>query len=106
MTSPVRYIWTALLLLSPALARNVDLSTVPARDNVQLTIYNAEDLTLVRETRRVTFNKGVSPLQFSWANTLIDPTSVTLRFPKQAAKLEVLDTTYPLDKPQIGRAHV
>ena len=30
-------------------AENVDLSTVPARDSVQLTIYNTEDLTLVRE---------------------------------------------------------
>jgi hypothetical protein len=90
-----------LLLCSPAWARNVDLSTVPARDRVQLTIYNAEDLTLVRETRRVTFKQGINPLQFSWANTLIDPTSVMLRFPKQAASLEVLDTTYPLDKPQM-----
>ena len=43
-------------------------------DTVQLTIYNSEDLTLVRETRTVTFKKGVNPLQFSWANTLIDPT--------------------------------
>src|SRR5512136_1390537 len=90
-----------LLAVAPAFARNIDLSTFPSRDTVQLTIYNAEDLTLVRETRHVTFKKGANPLQFSWANTLIDPTSVTLRFPKQAAKLEVLDTTYPLDKPQM-----
>ncbi|MEM7019075.1 MAG: hypothetical protein AAF512_17255, partial [Pseudomonadota bacterium] len=54
---------------------NVDLSTIPTRDTVQLTIYNAEDLTLVRETRVLSFKKGVNPLQFSWANTLIDPTS-------------------------------
>ena len=50
-------------------ARNVDLSTVPERKTVQLTIYNSEDLTLVRETRTVTFKKGNNPLQFSWANT-------------------------------------
>ncbi|MGA2498295.1 MAG: hypothetical protein ABSH20_11175, partial [Tepidisphaeraceae bacterium] len=56
----------------PAIARNVDLSTVPKRNTVQLTIYNSEDLTLVRETRTVTFKKGANPLQFSWANTLID----------------------------------
>ena len=97
MSHPMRYLWTALLLFAPAFAGNIDLSTVPARDSVQLTIYNAEDLTLVRETRQVTFKKGVNPLEFSWANTLIDPTSVMLRFPEQAAKLEVLDTTYPLD---------
>ena len=80
---------------------NVDLSTVPARDTVQLTIYNSEDLTLVRETRKVSFKKGVNPLQFSWANTLIDPTSVELRFLTHADKLDVLDTTFPHDKPQM-----
>ena len=31
------------------------------RDSVQLTIYNSEDITLVRETRIVTFKKGVEP---------------------------------------------
>ena len=88
-------------LVAPAMAKNVDLSTVPARQNVQLTIYNSEDLTLVRETRVVTFKKGVNPLQFSWANTLIDPTSVELKFLTSPDKLEVLDTTYPHDKPQM-----
>src|SRR5882724_963316 len=68
------------LLVSDAQSRNVDLSTVPHRDSVQLTIYNSEDITLVRETRTVTFKKGANPLQFSWANTLIDPSSVELKF--------------------------
>ena len=86
---------------SLAQAKNVDLSTVPARQAVQLTIYNSEDLTLVRETRKVSFKKGVNPLQFSWANTLIDPTSVELRFLTHPDKLEVLDTTFPHDKPQM-----
>src|SRR2546421_5467075 len=82
-------------------ARNVDLSTVPKRSTVQLTIYNSEDLTLVRETRAITFKKGVNPLQFSWANTLIDPTSVELKFLTDGQRLEVLDTTFPHDKPQM-----
>ncbi|MHC4178501.1 MAG: hypothetical protein ACYSWU_13405 [Planctomycetota bacterium] len=84
-----------------ARGKNVDLSTVPDRDTVQLTIYNSEDLTLVRETRKVSFKPGANPLQFSWANTLIDPTSVELRFLTQHDKLEVLDTTFPHDKPQM-----
>jgi hypothetical protein len=87
--------------LAHAGAKNVDVSTLPDRDTVQLTIYNAEDLTLVRETRRITFRKGMNPLQFSWANTLIDPTSVDLRFKSQGSKLDVLDTTFPHDKPQM-----
>src|ERR1041384_2189130 len=82
-------------------ADNIDLSTVPRRNTVSLTIYNSEDLTLVRETRAVTFKKGVNPLQFSWANTLIDPTSVELRFLSNADKLTVLDTTFPHDRPQL-----
>ncbi len=82
-------------------ARNVDLSTVPDRDTVQLTIYNSEDLTLVRETRKVSFKRGVNPLQFSWAGTLIDPTSVELRFLTDPDKVDVLDTTFPHDKPQM-----
>ncbi|MHC4067578.1 MAG: hypothetical protein ACYSUI_24170, partial [Planctomycetota bacterium] len=91
----------ATLGLSQAGAKNVDVSTLPDRDTVQLTIYNAEDLTLVRETRRITFRKGMNPLQFSWANTLIDPTSVDLRFKSHGSELDVLDTTYPHDKPQM-----
>ena len=90
-----------LLLGARAEAKNVDLSTVPDRDTVQLTIYNSEDLTLVRETRKVSFKPGVNALQFSWANTLIDPTSVELRFVTDADKLDVLDTTFPHDKPQM-----
>ncbi|MBN1344092.1 MAG: hypothetical protein JXQ73_15510, partial [Phycisphaerae bacterium] len=71
----MKYKWLLSILLSlaslalPAMARNVDVSTIPPRDTVQLTIYNSEDITLVRETRRITFKKGVNPLQFSWANT-------------------------------------
>ncbi len=95
----------AILILTiaarSARAENVDLSTVPARDSVQLTIYNSEDITLVRETRKVTFKKGANPLQFSWANTLIDPSSVELKFLTNADQLEVLDTTFPHAKPQM-----
>ena len=89
------------LAASSAEAKNVDLSTVPARQRVQLTIYNSEDLTLVREIRKVSFKPGVNPLQFSWANTLIDPTSVELRFLTHPDKLDLLDTTFPHDKPQM-----
>ncbi|MER2531336.1 MAG: DUF4139 domain-containing protein [Candidatus Competibacter sp.] len=98
----ILHLFCLFALLTPlaAMARNVDLATVPSRSTVQLTIYNSEDLTLVRETRVVTFKQGVNPLQFSWANTLIDPTSVELKFRQPNMGLEVLDTTFPHDKPQ------
>jgi len=92
----------SVLLAAFALrAENVDLSTVPTRSTVQLTIYNSEDLTLVRETRKVSFKPGANPLQFSWANTLIDPTSVELRFLTHRDKLTLLDSTFPHAKPQM-----
>jgi len=84
-----------------AQARNVDLVTLPPRDTVQLTIYNSEDLTLVRETRAITFKKGINRLEFSWANTLIDPTSAYFRPLEHDKEIEVLDTTYPADRPQV-----
>lgn len=90
-----------LALAATVHAGNVDLSTIPERDTVQLTIYNSEDLTLVRETRHLTFHRGANPLQFSWANTLIDPTSVDLRFRTHADELDVADTTFPHDKPSM-----
>ena len=101
----MRYLSSLLLAIlcaasSSAQAGNVDLATVPARQQVQLTIYNSEDLTLVQETRVVTFKRGLNPLQFSWANTLIDPTSVELRFADPSAELDVFDTTFPHDKAQ------
>lgn len=92
-----------LILIFPRTGRteNIDLSTVPDRETVQLTIYNSEDLTLVRETRKVSFALGINPLQFSWAGTRIDPTSVELRFLSHPDKFSVLDATFPHDKPQM-----
>jgi len=89
-----------LVALGSARARNIDLATVPPRETVQLTIYNSEDLTLVRETRSLTLKRGLNRIQYSWANTLIDPTSVEIRPLGKVNEIEVLDTTYPGDKPQ------
>ena len=50
-------------LLGAAEAKNVDLSTLPNRDTVQLTIYNSEDITLVKETRYLTFRRGRTRLR-------------------------------------------
>ncbi|MBL9121349.1 MAG: hypothetical protein JNL80_15685, partial [Phycisphaerae bacterium] len=100
MRSLILCVLTTLFLLArPASAQNIDMSTLPARESVQLTIYNAEDLTLVREQRTVTVRNGITQLQFSWANTLIDPSSVSLRLNDQ--RLELVDTTFPHDRPQV-----
>ncbi|MHC4461050.1 MAG: DUF4139 domain-containing protein [Planctomycetota bacterium] len=73
----------------------VDLVTLPTRNTVQLTIYNSADLTLVRESRNLTLKNGENKLQFSWANTLIDPTSLEMLPKANADKIDIADLTYP-----------
>lgn len=87
---------TALLAATalPAAAK-IDLVTLPARDRVQLTVYNSADLTLVREERSLTLVKGINRLEFGWENTLIDPTSVQLRAPRHGAQVRLLEVAYP-----------
>jgi hypothetical protein len=73
----------------------VDLVTLPSRDTVQLTIYNSADMTLARESRALTLKDGKNKLQFSWANTLIDPTSLEMLPKASADKIDIADLTYP-----------
>ena len=73
----------------------VDLVTLPTRDTVQLTIYNSADMTLVRESRALTLKGGQNKLQFSWANTLIDPTSLEMLPKANTDKIDIADLTYP-----------
>ncbi len=73
----------------------IDLVTLPTRDTVQLTIYNSADMTLVRESRALTLKEGPNKLQFSWANTLIDPTSLEMLPMKHAGEIDIMDLTYP-----------
>ncbi|MCF7957308.1 MAG: DUF4139 domain-containing protein [Phycisphaerae bacterium] len=80
----------------------IDLAILPTRDTVQLTIYNSADLTLARESRALTLKKGLNELQFSWANTLIDPTSLEMQALKNADKIDVFDLTFPQRVKNLG----
>ena len=88
-----------LLLIIATIAGNtyakVDLVTLPSRDTVQLTIYNSADMTLVRESRALTLKDGANKLQFSWANTLIDPTSLEMLPKANADKIDITELVYP-----------
>ena len=81
--------------LCGATEAKVDLVTLPSRDTVQLTIYNSADMTLVREARDLTLASGANRLQFSWENTLIDPTSLEMLPKANADKIDISDLTYP-----------
>ena len=90
---------TILLLIIVTIAgtssAKVDLVTLPTRDTVQLTIYNSADMTLVRESRALTLKDGDNKLQFSWANTLIDPTSLEMLPKANADKISIAELVYP-----------
>jgi len=94
----MRHIISTLLMIvavaSTGLAK-VDLVTLPSRDTVQLTIYNSADMTLVRESRALTLKQGKNALQFSWANTLIDPTSLEMLPKADADKIDIAELVYP-----------
>jgi len=84
-----------IVAISPVALAKVDLVTLPSRDNVQLTIYNSADMTLVRESRALTLKEGKNSLQFSWANTLIDPTSLEMLPKASADKIDIAELVYP-----------
>jgi hypothetical protein len=96
MIQPVRLLsFLVLALAAHNAVAAVDLVTLPTREGTQLTIYNSEDITMVREHRLLTVKQGINRIQFSWANTLIDPTSIEFRILDQQDKVDLVDTTFP-----------
>lgn len=83
-------------------AAKVDLVTLPSRDTVQLTIYNSADMTLVRESRALTLKDGGNALQFSWENTLIDPTSLEMLPKANADQIDIAELVYPARVRNLG----
>ncbi|MCK5557938.1 MAG: DUF4139 domain-containing protein, partial [Candidatus Hydrogenedentes bacterium] len=67
---------------------------------------NSADLTLVRDERELTMKKGDNVLQFSWAGTLIDPTSLDMLPKKFADKIDIFDITYPPRVRNLGLWHI
>ena len=84
-----------MVVLAAAAAADVDLVTIPRREGTQLTIYNSDDITMVREHRLLTVKQGINRIQFTWAETLIDPTSIDFRILDHEDQVDLIDTTYP-----------
>ncbi len=101
------FLATAAVVLTHSLAlAKVDLVILPKRDTVQVTIYNSADLTLVRESRSLTLKKGLNRLQFSWANTLIDPTSLEMLPKMYGESIDIQDLTFPPRVRDLGLWHL
>lgn len=95
------YLLGMLLLISVAplevLAR-IKLTTLPVRERVEIQLDHPH-LALVEEERIVPLVKGVNQVDFSWANTRIDPDSLVLRLlappADQPLDAKVLSVSYP-----------
>ena len=66
-------------LVVPKIAdARVKLITLPVRERVEIQLDNAS-ATLVEEERIVPLVKGENQVDFSWANTQIDPNTIVFR---------------------------
>lgn len=79
-----------ILAAAPAFAR-VKLITLPVRERVEIQLDNP-NATLVEEERIVPLVKGANQVDFSWANTQIDPNTIVFRV-IGAADQEKVDVT-------------
>ncbi|MCP3945160.1 MAG: hypothetical protein GY710_27280 [Desulfobacteraceae bacterium] len=88
--------------LSTTAWARINLTTLSGQDSVQTTIYNSADLTLVRDSRTLNLAKGMNQIQFSWANTRIDPTSLSLSIKTPAKLATIVEMNYPPHTKDLG----
>lgn len=86
----------ALVLFAPLEAwARIKLITLPPRERVEVHLDNAA-VTLVEEERLVPLIQGNNQVDFSWANTGIDPDSIVFRVMKPSGDaVRVLSVSYP-----------
>src|SRR6516162_7633912 len=81
MRSQKYLLWLAVcaVLAVPASAfARIKLITLPVRERVEIQLDNP-NATLVEEERIVPLVSGVNQVDFSWANTQIDPGTIVFR---------------------------
>ncbi len=86
-------------LMAPNVAEaRVKLITLPVRERVEIQLDNAS-ATLVEEERIVPLVKGENQVDFSWANTQIDPNTIVFRViapvGEKMLDVKVLSVSYP-----------
>jgi len=82
-----------VLLLSIDCVARVKLITLPVRERVEIHLEHA-NATLVEEERLVPLIQGVNQIDFSWANTQVNPDTVVFRVVDNPA-IKVLSVSYP-----------
>ncbi|MEE9405463.1 MAG: hypothetical protein V3V20_11265 [Algisphaera sp.] len=92
----------ASLLMPTAAQARIKFTTMPVRERVEIQL-DHESATLVEEERIVPLIAGSNQIDFSWANTQIDPDTIVFRVlgqpegaqDDQAFEVNVLSVTYP-----------
>ncbi|MFQ5808703.1 MAG: DUF4139 domain-containing protein [Armatimonadota bacterium] len=84
-----------LALTALPVAADVDLTMVPERDEVELVVYGNQDVTIVRDRRTIGLHQGVNTIEFTWADTKIDPSSIKIRAVKAPEKVLIQQASYP-----------
>ncbi len=87
-----------VFLYTSAASARVKLITLPVRERVEIQLDNP-NATLVEEERIVPLVKGENQVDFSWANTQIDPNTIVFRVVGPAGKekldVKVVSVSYP-----------
>jgi hypothetical protein len=85
--------WAKQIIMGMALM----ILAIPASgDEIAVTVYNT-DLGVIRETRTMTFEKGIGRVAFTDVPARIDATSVTLEMPEGNKAVEILEQNYAFD---------
>lgn len=74
---------------------------IPLEQGVGLTIYS-DNFAVVRESRRIAFEKGVNTVRFTDVASAIDPTSVNFRCLSAPGAVSVLEQNYEYDLVNAG----
>ncbi len=81
-------------VLPGALFSRTKLTTLPGRSSIRIDLKNSP-FTLVEEERTINLQKGRNHIEFAWANTYIDMSSIQFRSIEAPGELSVINTNYP-----------
>ncbi len=90
---------TMVSIAATPVAARVKLTTLPVRERVEVQL-DHPDATLVEEERVVPLTRGINQIDFSWANTRIDPGTIVFRVLAEPGAggpetVNVLSVSYP-----------
>ncbi|MCA1793731.1 MAG: hypothetical protein LC660_07640, partial [Desulfobacteraceae bacterium] len=95
--SPLLVLLVLILAYAVPARAGIDLMVLSLSQKIQTTIYNPADLTLVTDSRILPLDKGMNQIRFSWANTRIDPTSLTLAVTDASLPVTIEQMRFPPD---------